>query len=124
MPGRARVDELAGEVLPVTNEVTYWEVAEGQSRGVNDRTAGALRITAIDAAVEGAIRALPLLRHILCDLRVGLSKTGFTKSRGDRELLTHQIQAKGPLAGFRIFHHGHVAGPVGRFEQKDRKSVL
>src|SRR3546814_18927282 len=75
-----------------------------------------LRITAIDAAVEGAIRALPLLRHIICDLRVGLSKTGFTKSRGDREILTHQIQAKGPFARFRIFHHGNVADPVGRFE--------
>src|SRR3546814_19842425 len=75
-------------------------------------------LTAIDAAVEGAIRALPLLRHIICDLRVGLSKTGFTKSRGDREILTHQIQAKGPFARFRIFHHGNVADPVGRFEQQ------
>src|SRR3546814_13652668 len=47
-----------------------------------------------------------------------LSKTGFTKSRGDREILTHQIQAKGPFARFRIFHHGNVADPVGRFEQQ------
>src|SRR3546814_16803819 len=80
---------------------------------VNDRTAGALRITAIDAAVEGAIRALPLLRHIICDLRVGLSKTGFTKSRGDREILTHQIQAKGPLARFRLRSEERRGGKGG-----------
>src|SRR3546814_5828021 len=70
------------------------------------------------------MRALPLLRHIICDLRVGLSKTGFTKSRGDREILTHQIQAKGPFARFRIFHHGNVADPVGRFRSEEHTSEL